>query len=235
MTRLFAAVRSDARLQVRYKFYHAGVFVTIIWVAMLRVVPHEVLTALMPVFLFFAINITTFYFIAGSVLFEKGEGTLEALVVTPLRVSEYLFAKVSTLTILAIGESLIIVVLAYGIQLGWVPLLAGAAFMAIMYALMGFVMVARYDSVSRFLIPSGIAVFIIQLPFVPYFGLWESWIWYLWPTAAPLALLESAFRPIPRWEVVYGMVYSVISCVLLFALAQRTFHRFVIKREGIRL
>ena len=42
--------------------------------------------------------IGTFYFMGGLVLLEKDEGSLEARVTTPLKPTEYLSAKVLTLT-----------------------------------------------------------------------------------------------------------------------------------------
>lgn len=42
--------------------------------------------------------LATFFFIAGLVLLEKGEGTLEAQIVTPLTAGGYLASKILTLT-----------------------------------------------------------------------------------------------------------------------------------------
>ena len=47
--------------------------------------------------------LATFVFLAGLLLIEKGQGTLEGLIVTPLRSSEYLLAKILSLTVLAVG------------------------------------------------------------------------------------------------------------------------------------
>ena len=55
---------------------------------------------------------------AGLVMLEKGEGSLEARVVTPLRSGEYLLVKVMALSLLVLAENLIIAALFSGFVLG---------------------------------------------------------------------------------------------------------------------
>jgi hypothetical protein len=82
--------------------------------------------------------INGFFFMAGLVLLEKGEGTLEAQVVTPLRTGEYLASKVITLTVLSLLESVLLVLLAVGLDINWLALLAGVALMTPLLALAGY-------------------------------------------------------------------------------------------------
>lgn len=234
MTRLLATMRWDVRLQFRYGFYYAGVFVTVVWVIILRQFPPATLNLVLPAFVLLGLNITTYYFIAGLVLFEKGEGTLEALVTTPLRVKEYLASKVVTLALLGLLENLLIVVLTYG--LGFQPLLLvlGMGFTAAIYTLVGFVLIARYDSINEYMMPSVLYVALLQLPVVDYFGLWPSVLFYLHPIQAPLLLLKAAFQPVEPWQVIYGLLYSLLWSGITYRWAARAFHRFVVRTEGVR-
>lgn len=234
MSRLSATLSCDLRLQIRYGFLYAGLLVAAVWMVLLRFVPGETLSLLLPVFLFFNVNITTFYFLAGLVLFEKGEGTLEALVTTPLRPSEYLLSKILALSLFAGVESLVIVLIGYGADFRWLPLIAGMLLLCAQYCLIGFLTVVRYDSISEYLIPSSLIMFAIQLPFLDALGIVESPLFYLWPTHAPLLLLRGAFGSIGVAEAVYGVLYASLWTVVLALAAGRSFHRFVVRREGVR-
>ena len=75
---------------------------------------------------------------------------------------------------------------------------------------------------------------ILSLPLLDYFGLWEGWLVYLHPVQAPLVLLEAAFRPVPAWEVAYGLLYGTLWVAPMAAWGLRTFGRFVVAREGVR-
>jgi fluoroquinolone transport system permease protein len=178
-------------------------------------------------------NITTYFFIAGLVLFEKGEGILEGLVVTPLQTNEYLASKTATLTLLALVENLIIIVLVYGFEFRLLPLLGGLVFTAGVYVLLGFVVVARYDSINEYLMPASLFVGLLQLPWIGYFNLWNPQVFYVFPTQGPLLLLKWAFHPIETWQIVYAVVYSLVWIAIFYVLARKSFRRFIIKTRGV--
>lgn len=193
MKRLTATIACDVRLQVRNGFYYAAGFVAFFWVLALSRVPVENLGGFMPVFILANLLINTFYFIAGLVLLEKGEGTLMAQVVTPLRIWEYLASKVITLTGLSLLENLLIVGLGYGLNFNLLPLLIGMSLATTLYTLVGFVAVSRYDSINEYLFPSFLYTLVFIPPFLPYMGLGESWLFYLHPLQAPLLLTKAVF------------------------------------------
>jgi fluoroquinolone transport system permease protein len=72
------------------------------------------------------------------------------------------------------------------------------------------------------------------VPLLYYFDIWRSWIMFLHPLQAILILLQSAFASVPAWQVVYGIVYSILWTGILLWLSLRTFHRFVVTKEGVR-
>src|SRR4051794_35315548 len=80
--RLIATILCDVRLQFRNGFYYATAFVTAIYALALSQVSGEPLglsiATLFPVFVLDSMVVGTFYFVAGQVLLEKGEGTLQA-------------------------------------------------------------------------------------------------------------------------------------------------------------
>ncbi|MFQ5527111.1 MAG: ABC transporter permease [Thermoanaerobaculia bacterium] len=238
MSRLVATMSWDVRLQVRNGFYYAAGFVALFMVVLLLWPSREDLVWILPVVIFTNLMINTFYFFSGLVLLEKREGTLEAQVVTPLRTWEYLGSKLATLTALAVGENLAITVLAYGVEFRVVPLLLGMLLAAVIYCLVGFALVARYDSINEFLMPSFLVSAAFSVPLLPYFGYLEGWWHYLHPLMGPLLLLEAAFVEGPAaplasiWEQVYAVAFPLACVVPVFLWSRREFQRFIVASEG---
>ena len=234
MHRLAATVRLDLRLQWRNGFYYVVAFVLACWLVLLTRLPAIDWGYVLPAVVFGNLVMVNFYFIAGLVLLEKGEGTLEAQVVTPLADWQYIGSKTATLTALSLVEQVVIVWSAHGGGFAGGPLAAGIVLAAILYTLTGFVLVARYRSINEFMFPSVLFTAILSLPMLHYFGLWDSWLLYLHPFTAPLVLLSGAFRPMPAWQLVYGVLYGALWAGLLLLAGRRAFDRYIVAREGSR-
>lgn len=228
MKRLFATIRIDIRLQYRNGFYFAAAFVAIISVFVLRWLALSNLGYLLPALVFSNLLINTFYFISGLILLEKGEGTLEAQIITPMRSWEYLASKVITLSLLAIMENFFIVIFAFGFNFDFFLLAIGLLLVSIIYCLFGFIVVIRYESINEFLFPSFIYTLVLPLPMLYYFEIWQHAVYYLHPVFAPFLLLAAAFQPIEIWQGIYGLLYSFLWIGILFYFSQRAFYRFVI-------
>lgn len=232
MTRLLSTIRCDVRLQFRNGFYYATVFILVFWAVFVKLLPAFNWGLVMPALMLGNLLVTTYYFVAGLVLLERAEGTLEAQVVTPLRTWEYLASKVLTLTVLAMVESILFVLIAIGPNFSALPLIVGGVSACVIYTLIGFVAVARYDSISEYLFPSCLYLVVLSVPFIPLSGLADGPLFYLHPLQPPLSLIKAAFVPVARWELVYGVACSAAWSVPCFVWSLRAFDRFVIAREG---
>ena len=234
MHRLVATVHLDLRLQMRNGFYYAVAFVLVCWFVVLTRLPPIDWGYVLPAVVFGNLVMVNFYFVAGLVLLEKGEGTLEAQVVTPLADWEYLASKTLTLAALSVVEQMAIVWSAYGSGFAAVPLVAGVVLAGVLYTLTGFLLVARYRSINEFMFPSVLFTTVLSLPMLHYFGLWDTWLLHLHPLTAPLVLLGGAFRPLTPGEWTYGVLYSAAWAGLLLLAGRRAFDRFIVAREGSR-
>jgi len=230
MKRLISTIGCDLRLQFRNGFYAATVFVTILWALILLQTGSFDMRWLLPPLVIGNLMVGTFSFIGGLVLLERGEGSLIAQVVTPLRISEYLTSKVVTLTILALVETLVIVILMAGWHFNAFLLIIGAVLTGAIYCLAGFIAVARYDSINEYLLPSGMYIALLWMPLIAYIGQWRPWILYLHPLFAPLLLVEASFTTITPWQIVYGFGYSLAWVILLSLASRLAFRRWIIER-----
>lgn len=234
MTRLLNTFRWEVVLQVRNGFYYVSLFVVLVWGAiLLQLTETDLLKGLIPAFLVLNLNITTFYFVGAIVLLEKSEGTLAGLVVSPLRDTEYLLSKLASLTLLAVLENTVIVLVVYGIDLNPLSLLAGMILLCGLYTMLGFVAVIRYHSINEYLLPSFIYVALLLLPAVTQLEGFDSPIFILHPVYAPLLLLRAAFEPMAAWQMVYGTAGSVGWFVLGLLWAKRRFDRYVVRENTL--
>ncbi len=234
MRRWMNALRMELRVQRRYGFVYAAAFSVLVWLALLRAVPATSLPALVPAIVFLDLALVGFYFIAGLVLFEKGEATLYALVVSPLRFWEYLSAKLASLTALALALSVALVAFSYGLHVNLGLVLLGTALMALIALLVGFIAVAPFSSFSSYLIPSQIYALVLYLPLIEYIGWWHSPLFYLLPTHGAMLLLHGAFVGVAAWQVAYALGYGALWIAGLSWLAQRMFNRSIVARQGRR-
>ena len=168
------------------------------------------------------------------VLFEKGEATLFALISTPLRFREYLASKLLTLTALAMVISLVVAMAGYGLDFNPVLFMLGVVLASLISALVGFITVAPFGSISSYLVPSSLVLTPLGLPVFHFLGLWQSPIFYLFPTQGALLLLGGAFVPdsLAVWQVAYALVYGSIWIAGLAFLAHRAFDRYIVARKG---
>jgi hypothetical protein len=88
------------------------------------------------------------FFIAALVLFERGEGALAALTVSPLRFGEYLGAKIASLTGLSVASA-VPIALAAGLNLG--TALLGVGLLSVLFLVLCFALVVRQPSLTAFL------------------------------------------------------------------------------------
>ncbi|MEP7272645.1 MAG: ABC transporter permease [Acidobacteriota bacterium] len=232
MKRLLATIRCDVTLQSRNGFYYATALVLICCVAVLSRIPSLNLNWLLPALVLGNLLLNTFYFISGLILLEKGEGTLEAQVVTPLRSWEYLASKVGTLTLLGVVENTVIVMLLVGLNFNLLPLVASLILTAVLYCLVGMIAVIRYTSINEYLMPSLLYTGLTVAPLLPYLAQWDAWFLYLHPLRGTLLLAQAAFQPTPYWQVIYGVLYSTLWIGLLAHLSVRAFKRFIIVETG---
>ncbi len=233
--RLAATVALDIRLQARNALYSIGIGVAVCLGLVARFfLDVSTVAALLPGLWLGAIGSTTFMFVAGMILLEKSERTVDALVVTPLPVPTYLTSKVVTLTGFATVESLILLVLAHGLtEVAFVPLLLGIGCLGVIYTLAGIAQVASQASATDFLVPGGIVTLtILQIPFLDAFGVWSHPALYVIPTQATVVLMKGAFAGLESWQWLYGIGYSLVSIAGASWLAYRRFQRHMVQRHS---
>ncbi len=219
----------DVRLQRRYGFYLVYTVLTVAFVLGLRLVPPELRTDAAVLLVVTDPTVLGFYFVAAMVLFEKGEGVLDALVTTPLGDRGYLLSKVCSLSLLAVVASTLVAVLGHGSVPGLGVLVVGVALASSLFVLVGFVAVARFDSVNAYFIAAVGWGTVLFLPLFGYVGLVDTPLFYLLPVQPVLVLVEGGFRPLTLAELAYGVGYLLVANGVAYRWARRSFRRHIVR------
>ncbi len=231
MRRLVSTVLLDIKVQSRNKLYVIGISVAlVVGISMGRIFDHETIRTILPVLFLGSLGGTTYMFVAGMVLFEKSERTNNALSVTPLRRREYIVSKTITLSAFATIESVILLFAAFGLrEFNPAALAAGIVSMGAIYTLFGLAQVARHHSVTDFLVPGAILISaVLQLPAVHLLNIFPSPLWYLIPTQAQALLMKGALQPIPAWEWIYAVSFTIIVLPVAYIVAYRRVAKYVL-------
>ncbi|MEB3030945.1 fluoroquinolone export ABC transporter permease subunit [[Mycobacterium] nativiensis] len=232
MSRLAAAVRLELTLQVRQKFLHAAVFSGLIWLAVLLPMPAHLRTVAEPYVLLGDTAIIGFFFIAGTVFFDKQDRTLSAIVATPLRFGEYLTAKLTPLA----GISLAVAVVVAAVdRAGYhpIPLLAGVLLATLVMLLVGFTTSLPFASISDWFLTAVIPLSVMALPMLHYSGIWPTPLCYLIPTQGPLLLFGAAFDQLhlAPWQIGYALAYPTLCIAGLCWAGRKLFAHYIIERS----
>ena len=136
-----------------------------------------------------------FFFIAGTVFFEKQERTLGAVISTPLRFWEYLSAKLALLVLISLFVAIVVPTIAHGFAYRPIPLVAGVVLGTLLMLLVGFASSLPFASISDWFLAATIPLAVMTVPPVlHYSGVWPNPVLYLVPTQGPMLLLGTGLR-----------------------------------------
>lgn len=232
MNRFLQAFLLDIRLQWRHGFHAVYAVVTALNIVAMYQLPPDLRGRAFSLVILNDPAIVGFYFIGGLVLLERDQGMLNSIFITPLRLGEYMLAKVASLTLIALASCLLIAVAVFGTHFHLFPLLAGVILTSTVFILLGFALVSRVKSLNQYLLLSGLYMAILMAPILGWFKV-VPMTWFLpIPTTAVLALLDWIKAPQDPWWAAYGLLWLSLLCVLAWRWAMKTFERLVLQRPG---
>jgi fluoroquinolone transport system permease protein len=220
VTAILSALRWDVVVQARNGFYWASAFLVVFFSGLLFYVPASARAnpaVWVPAILAVNLQITTFFFVAGLMLLERDEGTLQAIAVSPLSPSGYLAVRTLSLTGLAAVETIAIVLIGFGASGSWPLILAGTAALGMIYTGFGAAVASRYESVNALLLPASAFVALLLLPLLPHFELAPRWLFIVHPLEPPMTLIRAGCRVTGATDIAFGIFGSLGWSVLAFA------------------
>lgn len=210
---------------IKYRIVFFGFLVSAIWVVIVGLTDAETATALIPTLIGMDAGMMSILLLAAQFYYEKQEGTIHTLLVTPVPLWHILLAKIAasmttglvsmllvagsawiihgiTFPVLLMGLYVIVIV-AGNTAIGYVFILISKDFMAMLVKIMGLLLLFYVPNV---LVPLGI--------------LTEEWDWVglLSPSYSASFLIESLFSDQPLWEILSAGLYLTAIAGILYPL-----------------
>lgn len=211
----WSTIAVDFRLQFRNGFYYAVAVVVVFAVIVLSWLSDESVAWLMPVILLGNFLVNGMLFMAGLVMLERDQGSLQALMVTPLGIAAYLLSKLLSLSTLSLIESLALIWLLGVPLVSPLALILGIVFGTVILALAGLALATRYPTVNALLLPVCAWGTALLLPIISYFDLaglsLNSFDWmFLHPMQPAMMLLTGGFTELSWWQWGYALGAGLI-------------------------
>lgn len=226
--RLWNAFKLDIKSQMRNGLYTIYVVISMMYCVMINQLSAEVNQLFIPILIFSDPAVLGFFFIGGIVMLEKSQGVLELLVITPLRIKEYLGAKIMSLTMISVVAGIAISVVS-GVKFNLVGLVLGIALTASFFTLFGFLLAVRSETMNQYF---GKVIPAMMLIVVPCFSLIEfryNWIFSIFPSVAAVRLLVSSFVEMEVYKAVIFMIILLIWNYVMYRYVMYIFNEYVVE------
>lgn len=217
--------KSEILRLIHYKIIFFGLFVSFLWVIVLALTSFQEAQVLMPQLLTLDAGLMTIVLIGSSYYFEKQEGTLKALLVTPIQPGKILLAKILSSFVPSLLSVTLITLTMGLIHNYWIPLVLALLFIILAttaHISVGFVlMFLSPDFMSLLVKYMGVAfLFYLPLILIPFDLIPVSiqWLGYLSPSYGAQFLIQSLLGNEPASEALLAILFLVLLPGLLFPL-----------------
>ncbi len=231
--RFLQALKQDIKYQFRNGFYYVYLFVSIIYIAILFKLPSNIQEIVTAMVIFSDPAMLGFFFVGAIILLEKEENIFEALFITPLKVKEFIAARVFSLTTISLLTAFLISIAVRGFAFDYILLFISLSLTAIFFTLQGITIAVIVKTVNEYLIYSILYSFILVIPFLEFLNIYENILFYLWPTRASLVLILGAFTSnIGLYEIIFSILVLIVWIFIAYKLTYSYFIKYVILKIG---
>lgn len=232
MKTLFNTIIWDLKLQVRNNILTVAVVIAAIYTGVFFLLDLKGNDDVLIILIFTDPAMMGFLFMGVLFLFERSANTLEALVVTPVKIWQYIFSKAISLTLIALIVCFAIVFAGHGFAINYIFFFLASFLTSILFILLGFIGVVQIHTFNQYIliIPSFFTPF--SLPLLNFFEITNTYLLYIIPTQASLLLFKASFENIPVFDIIYSIIYLIIWIILAYYFAHKQFIKKIIRRQA---
>ncbi len=224
----------------KYNILSASLFVAILWVGVIYFSEIQELSTIFPLLVFIDATSMAILLIGATMFFEREEGALKTLFISPITRSEYIWAKVSA----GISSNLLTLLIIYTyarffreLDLSFLGLVGAVILISGFHSLVGFLLSYRSRTFTDLLMSMFIYFLALALPVVlDLLGMIESKflsnLLYLLPTKAAQVLLVGTAGVGETWEIIFSAAYLLILGGILYWFVIKRFTDFAARESG---
>jgi len=229
-SRLF---KLDLKLYHRYRIYYLIAGIVLVYTLILRQIPSYLSDTAGTMLIFFDPSLVGFMFLGALILFERKDGSLNALSVTPASLDSYMWSKVISMTILALISGISIAILAFGYSDRYIFIGIGILLTSLVYTLLGFASVSKYKRLDSYFSMVFLVMAISMLPLLDFFQIIESDLFYIIPSYSSIELIYAGFVETSLNNVLMYSGYLIIWIIISFYLAKKRFYKHIVTEGEI--
>lgn len=209
--RILKLTLGDIRFQAKYGFYSLYLVFSVLYIFLLMLFPLEWRLKAGTVMIYSDPAALGLFFMGAIILLEKSQRVLSALAVSPVKVFDYILAKVLSLFLISVADSLLLALVA-GFQ-NLLTVIISTALTSVIFSMLGLTVGAKISSLNHYIIGTiPLEILLFVLPLIYLFRPIEWLRWY--PLCGAIALLEgSSTMP------VYDTCSLIALAGLLFIIA----------------
>ena len=226
--RLGRLVCGDIHFQWKYGFYFIYFILTVLYVCGIAALPEHWKTDIASIMIYSDPAAMGLFFMGAIVLLEKSQKVLNAMVISPVKISEYILSK--TVALIAIST---VIALILGVVSGSNHLLGiavGTALTSAIFTMLGIIAATKISNLNQFLIVIMPIEIICFVP--PIVGLFVKLpdIFSFFPFIACMKLITGKSSLLS-----FDMILVFVTLIILYMVARHTVQHMWRTLGGVKL
>ncbi len=230
MDRLLSLIKGEIFRLLRYKIIVFSAIASLIWVAIIALSDAETTRRLLPTLILMDAGLMSIILLAASYYLERQEGTMQSVLVSPVKLSQVLSAKIVSMVFMSFISFVLVVGSAYlfhQVKANVLLLLVYTFLVVLSHTAIGYVLTLYSKDFMQLLVRymGLVLVFftpllLVEINVIPreldFFAM-------LSPTYAGQVLIGSAIGSVVIWKVLFGIIYLAVIAL--------TFYPFIVFRR----
>lgn len=225
--RLLRLILGDIRFQFKYGFYFTYAVFCVLYIFVLFLIPELWREKAASIMIYSDPAAMGLFFMGAIVLLEKSQRVLNALAVSPIKVHEYIMAKVISFVLISVTISFLIALAAEFDNIGTV--LLSTALTSVIFTLMGLIIAAKISSLNQYIIRTvPLEIICVIVPVLYLFVSFSAMRWF--PLNGSIALIAGSSK-----NVLIDVALLVVTIMCLALIAYKTTVKMWRSVGGVRL
>ncbi|MFA5576134.1 MAG: ABC transporter permease [Tissierellaceae bacterium] len=240
MTKFYALVRGELLRLKRYNLFAASLLVSGLWVAILHLVNIDDVSEIVPQLIFLDVTTMAVLLIGVTFIYEREEGTIRTLLVSPVSKSEYLLAKLLSHIIPSIISFTIMFIYSKifkSIDINYLYMLGSLILVALFHSLVGLLLTYFSKNFTDLVMGIMKLFFVMVVPVIlDQFNIVNNALFkrlvYIIPTKSALMLIMGPTGMVGERDLFISIAYIITASLILYYLIWKKFDSYAL-REGV--
>ncbi|MBU0997370.1 MAG: ABC transporter permease [Firmicutes bacterium] len=225
MNKMLHLIKGEILRLVRYKIIFFAVLVSAIWVIIIALSDEATALALGPSLILMDAGLMSVILLGSSFFLEQQEGTLHALLVTPVQLYKVLIAKICSAMFMGFLSLIIVagsILIFHGPMISILPIIFYTFLVILTHTAIGFLLILHSRDFMAMLVKYMGMVLLFMLPVllvaVNVVPDEYEFLTLLSPSYAGQVLFQSTVKTVETWKVIFSVSYLALIPGLLYPL-----------------